>query len=155
MNSTTAFQVSCDAVWFFFFFLSCQPNKQNAPSRRRHKSFHTRSDMQFTPNLCQRYQTGESTMTPTQWEPEQKHYRREISQACRIDLLDSGVWAEQWELGEVSLSSPLSPLPPFCKSQHVPPNKRKDDFTGTEERINKSRSQKWHFPFEYKSISWV
>lgn len=37
-------------------------------------------------------------MAPTQQEPEQKHYRREISQACRIDLLDSGVWAEQWEL---------------------------------------------------------
>lgn len=36
-------------------------------------------------------------MTPTEREPEQKHYREEISQACRVDLLDSGVCAEQWE----------------------------------------------------------
>lgn len=30
-------------------------------------------------------------MAPTQQEPEEKHHRGEISQACRIDLVDSGV----------------------------------------------------------------
>lgn len=41
-------------------------------------------------------------MTPTQREPEQRHYRGEISQACRIDLLDSG------ELNSESLRISLS-----------------------------------------------
>ena len=67
-------------------------------------------------------------MAPTQREPEQEQYRGGISQACRIDLLDSGVWAQQWEpQKEVSVffflafspSSCLSLLylAAFCKSQ--------------------------------------
>lgn len=118
---------------------------------------------QFTLHLCKLYQTGESAMAPTQREPEQKHDRRKISQACRIDLLDSGVWAEQWEPEKsVSVSLPLtvsaffrrSPVLCFaavCKSQHVLLSNRKAQ--------NKYKSitikDKVTFHFEFKSISRV
>lgn len=52
---------------------------------------------QFTLHSRGRYQTGGSTMTPTQREAEQKHNRGEISEACRADLLDGDVCAEQGE----------------------------------------------------------
>lgn len=150
MNFNTLFKVLfCDLV-----ILSLWPQEAHRGS------LHTRSDMQFTLHLCKLYQTGESTMAPTQREPEQKHYRREISQACRTDLLDSGMWAEQWELEKsvsclilshclLFLVSPFFSCAALCKWQHL-------DKAVATWRLNKTitRKDKVAFRFEYKSISW-
>lgn len=60
-------------------------------------------------------------MAPTQRQPEQQRYRGELSQACRIDLLDSGepnsesLRSQCLSLSPLAVSSSLlPPLGRFC-----------------------------------------
>lgn len=77
--------------------------------------------------------TGESAMASTQREPEQKkekkkkkQYRGEISQACRIDLLDCGCVS----LRSQCLSFTFSPPPLFhiWESEHVLKQRKGTDY---------------------------